>query len=112
MTEMKRKDTIEITVNEAGFEYDIHSLVKAFYPAGNVKVSAMPCGPEKEPDLSGADMAFQFTKGAVLLFLKKEESKKPDKKADLRSAFQRYRQAASLGNADGNTARENPHDLA
>ncbi len=75
MTEMKRKDTIEITVNEAGFEYDIHSLVKAFYPAGNVKVSAMPCGPEKEPDLSGADMAFQFTKGAVLLFLKKEESK-------------------------------------
>ncbi len=75
MTEMKRKDTIEITVNEAGFEYDIHSLVKAFYPAGNVKVSAMPCGPEKEPDLSGADMAFQFTKRAVLLFLKKEESK-------------------------------------
>ncbi|MDE6892784.1 MAG: coproporphyrinogen dehydrogenase HemZ [Lachnospiraceae bacterium] len=72
---MKRKDTIEITVNEAGFEYDIHSLVKAFYPAGNVKVSVMPCGPEKEPDLSGADMAFQFTKGAVLLFLKKEESK-------------------------------------
>ena len=75
MTEMKRKDTIEITVNEAGFEYDIHSLVKAFYPAGNVKVSVVPCGPEKEPDLSGADMAFQFTKGAVLLFLKKEESK-------------------------------------
>ncbi|MDE6963991.1 MAG: hypothetical protein K2P30_10245, partial [Lachnospiraceae bacterium] len=72
---MKRKDTIEITVNEAGFEYDIHSLVKAFYPAGNVKVSVAPCGPEKEPDLSGADMAFQFTKGAVLLFLKKEESK-------------------------------------
>lgn len=75
MTEMKRKDTIEITVNEAGFEYDIHSLVKAFYPASNVKVSVAPSGPEKEPDLSGVDMAFQFTKGAVLLFLKKEESK-------------------------------------
>lgn len=74
MTEMKRKDTIEITVNEAGFEYDIHSLVKAFYPAGNVKVSVAPDGQEKEPDLSEADMAFQFNKEAVLLFLKREES--------------------------------------
>ena len=75
MTEMRKEDTIEITVNEAGFEYDIHSLIKAFYPAYNVKVSVCPDVREKEPDLSNADMAFQFTKEAVLLFLRKEESK-------------------------------------
>lgn len=29
---------LSIVVNQAGFEYDIHSLVKAFYPAQDVKV--------------------------------------------------------------------------
>ena len=30
---------VAVTVNKAGFEYDIHSLVKAFYPECDVKVS-------------------------------------------------------------------------
>ncbi len=33
---------ITVCLNEANFEYDIHSLVKAFYPAEDVKVSADP----------------------------------------------------------------------
>lgn len=75
MTEMRKEESIEITVNEAGFEYDIHSLVKAFYPASNVKVSVVPHRQEEEPDLSGIDMAVKFIKGAVLLFLKKGKGK-------------------------------------
>ena len=31
--------SVAVTVNKAGFEYDIHSLVKAFYPECDVKVS-------------------------------------------------------------------------
>ena len=31
---------ITVRLNRADFEYDIHSLVKAFYPAENVQVSA------------------------------------------------------------------------
>lgn len=31
---------ITVCLNEADFEYDIHSLVKAFYPAEDVKVFA------------------------------------------------------------------------
>ena len=92
MTEMRKEDTIEITVNEAGFEYDIHSLVKAFYPAYNVKVSVCPDGWEKEPDLSSADMAFKFTKEAVLLFLRKEESKA--------ASFATERDSAEKGDMD------------
>ncbi len=30
---MKEDSLIMVTVNKAGVEYDIHSLVKAFYPA-------------------------------------------------------------------------------
>ncbi len=35
---MKKEEFIKVTVNQSGFEYDIHSLVKAFYPADEVKV--------------------------------------------------------------------------
>ena len=31
---------ITVSLNEADFEYDIHSLVKAFYPKEDVKVFA------------------------------------------------------------------------
>lgn len=42
---------ITVCLNEADFEYDIHSLVKAFYPGEDVKVYADPekiCGLEQE----------------------------------------------------------------
>ena len=44
MTAMKKeKDNfLKVVVNQSGFEYDIHSLVKAFYPAFDVKVLAEP----------------------------------------------------------------------
>ena len=37
---------IQVQLNKADFEYDIHSLVKAFFPSENVSVSAE----KKEPD--------------------------------------------------------------
>ena len=37
---------ITVQLNKADFEYDIHSLVKAFFPPENVSVSAE----KKEPD--------------------------------------------------------------
>ena len=33
---------ITVQLNEPNFEYDIHSLVKAFYPQHDVLVKAMP----------------------------------------------------------------------
>ncbi|HKM35630.1 MAG TPA: coproporphyrinogen dehydrogenase HemZ [Lachnospiraceae bacterium] len=43
-----------VKINEAKYEYDIHSLVKAFYPEDNVKVLTPDTGEEKvrelEPD--------------------------------------------------------------
>ena len=48
---------VAVTVNKAGFEYDIHSLVKAFYPECDVKVSVegqdvFYSSSEDYPDLS------------------------------------------------------------
>ena len=43
---MKEDRFISVTVNEGGFEYDIHSLVKAFYPECEVKVTI---GEEAQP---------------------------------------------------------------
>ena len=68
MTKMKEENFIAINVNQAGFEYDIHSLVKAFYPACDVKVFI---GDENE-ESSGAglpDLNIHFTGEAVLISL-------------------------------------------
>ncbi|MDO4304444.1 MAG: coproporphyrinogen dehydrogenase HemZ [Bacillota bacterium] len=62
---MKEANLIVVTVNNAGFEYDIHSLVKAFYPACDVKVAV-----EKTEESSGyglPDLNIVFEKEAVLL---------------------------------------------
>ena len=37
---MKESEMIQVQLNKADFEYDIHSLVKAFFPPENVSVSA------------------------------------------------------------------------
>lgn len=39
---------IQVKINKAGWEYDIHSLVKAFYPEETVKVLT-PESVEKKP---------------------------------------------------------------
>ena len=71
MTSMKKDNLISVTVNTAGFEYDIHSLVKAFYPACDVKVTV---GEEKE-NSSGPglpDLNVRFEEEAVLFSLIKD----------------------------------------
>lgn len=73
---MKHENCIVVTVNEAGFEYDIHSLVKAFYPACDVKV-VLPFqnGENKEniendsSSLGLPGLNIEFTKDAILLSL-------------------------------------------
>lgn len=60
---------VAVTVNKAGFEYDIHSLVKAFYPECDVKVSVegqdvFYSSSEDYPDLS-----ISFQEDKILLTL-------------------------------------------
>lgn len=65
---MKEDRFISVTVNEGGFEYDIHSLVKAFYPECEVKVTIG----EEAAEGSGEglpDLHIQFEDQAVLLSL-------------------------------------------
>ena len=72
MTKMKEENFIAINVNQAGFEYDIHSLVKAFYPACDVKVFIG----DENAESSGAglpDLNIHFTEEAVLISLIGEE---------------------------------------
>ncbi len=63
---MKKDNLIVITVNNAGFEYDIHALVKAFYPACQVKVFVEE-NQKESSDLGLPDLDIQFTREAVLL---------------------------------------------
>lgn len=68
MTRMREEHLIGVTVNQAGFEYDIHALVKAFYPACEVKVSVT--NEEKESSGPGLpDLNILFTREAVLISL-------------------------------------------
>ncbi len=65
---MKYENFIVVTVNQTGFEYDIHSLVKAFYPACDVKVYTEDV--KKESSSMGfPDLDIKFTREAVLLSL-------------------------------------------
>lgn len=48
---------IQVQLNKADFEYDIHSLVKAFFPSENVSVSAEKREPA-EPVSARMDIAF------------------------------------------------------
>lgn len=64
---MKEDNLIVVTVNKAGFEYDIHSLVKAFYPECNVKVTIEEI--ENSSDPGFPDLNLVFEKEAVLLSL-------------------------------------------
>lgn len=65
---MKEDRFISVTVNEGGFEYDIHSLVKAFYPECEVKVTIGEEAAESSGE-SLPDLHIQFEDQAVLLSL-------------------------------------------
>ncbi len=74
---MKEENLLSVTVNKEGYEYDIHSLVKAFYPAVDVKVFAGEC--EKDSSSEGLpDVDICFEQEAVLISVidgeKKESS--------------------------------------
>lgn len=65
---MKQENFIAVTANDISFAYDIHSLVKAFYPACDVKVYAKG----EETDSSGdglPDIVIQLAGEAVSIFL-------------------------------------------
>lgn len=65
---MKRENFIAVTINDTGFAYDVHSLVKAFYPACDVKVYAQE--DEKDSSSDGLpDMDIRFTRQSVLFSL-------------------------------------------
>lgn len=64
---MKEDSLIVVTVNKAGFEYDIHSLVKAFYPACDVKVTVEDHEEGSGPGLP--ELNIMFEKEAVLISL-------------------------------------------
>lgn len=73
---MKHENDIVVTVNKAGFEYDIHSLVKAFYPACDVKVCVPFQGAENEVNIKNEssgpglpDLDIKFDRDAILLSL-------------------------------------------
>ncbi len=82
MTKITDDNLVAIMVNQAGFEYDIHSLVKAFYPACNVKVfikeeqeplaqnHGNACEGKESSGLSLPELMIDFTKEAVLISLK------------------------------------------
>lgn len=70
---MKEKENlIVITADKAGFEYDIHALVKAFYPACEVKVFVEE-NTRASSDLGLPDIDIKFTREAVLLSFIEEE---------------------------------------
>ncbi len=50
---------LAVRINKANFEYDIHSLVKAFYPEETVKVLTPETGEQKQEDFM-ADVRFEI----------------------------------------------------
>lgn len=73
---MKEENLLSVTVNKEGYEYDIHSLVKAFYPAQDVKVFAGEG--EKESSSEGLpDLDICFREKAVLISVIDGEKKEP-----------------------------------
>lgn len=62
------------SVNETRFEYDINSLVKAFYPEESVKVITPDMGEEKKADLlDKVRLKIELAaEGATIRFLKRE----------------------------------------
>ncbi|MCQ2520107.1 MAG: coproporphyrinogen dehydrogenase HemZ, partial [Lachnospiraceae bacterium] len=52
---------INVKINDKQFEYDIHSLVKAFYPGEDVTVSVQALNPEFELIFSGNSFIFKVS---------------------------------------------------
>lgn len=64
-------NTLAVTVNETGFEYDIHSLIKAFYPAADVKVISSD---EKETSDEGLpNISISFGSKSIIMSVSRDE---------------------------------------
>ena len=124
---------LSVIVNQNGYEYDIHSLVKAFYPAQDVKVF-VPDSDEKDivsSDEGLPDLKIDFEPEMIRMSIVDGGRGRTDfggykveledgmdrphiknclKKLHLHSTFRAYRQAASLGNPDRNPPDENSDD--
>lgn len=63
------QNVIEITLNKAGFEYDIHSLVKAFYRECEVRVHAEGEGEPGSSSDGYPDISLQIGEEEIVLVL-------------------------------------------
>lgn len=63
-----------VSVNQAGFEYDIHSLVKAFYPAQDVKVFVSDSDDGEKNGLP--DFTIRFEEESIILTCGSNEERK------------------------------------
>ena len=73
MARINNDNLIAITVNQPGFEYDIPSLAKAFYPACNVRVFLE--GEEKEGSGENLpELSVHFTEEAITISIVKGEN--------------------------------------
>ena len=87
MTNVKNEKVIKVAANRAGFEYDIHALVKSFYPAWDVKVS------EYAEDKLEADIWIWIEKEQVRIALA-EPGKESSAMEEFQDEFQKITSAA------------------
>lgn len=87
-----RTDMLVVKLNEMQFEYDIHSLVKAFYPGMEVKVAekntekqSQEGMPEFEIEFQSTSISFCITENGVQKLKKQVELQKPDSRPDVKN---------------------------
>ena len=109
---------IIVKLNQPGFEYDIHSLVKSFYPAEDVYVSVQ----EKQTDEPVLFyMECQYATDEIRLSVWKEKEKREDKPLNeqykvlagrmpsaLYNAFRTHGDYTSVGNIKRDTPGQDP----
>lgn len=83
---------LAVKLNKMQFEYDIHSLVKAFYPGVDVKV--LEVGNEKQSEEGMPEFEIQFQSASISFYIKENESiikekrvllKKPDNRPEVKN---------------------------
>lgn len=64
-------NTLVVSVNKEGFDYDIHSLVKAFYPEAEVKV--LPWAIEESSEENLPDIQIKFEDSSIFFSILNDE---------------------------------------
>lgn len=64
-------NTLVVSVNKEGFDYDIHSLVKAFYPEAEVKV--LPWAIEESSEENLPDIQIKFEESSIFFSILNDE---------------------------------------